>query len=213
MVIYFFCDHASVFNVENSNCAPYALVYLCIQSVVEGCSLQEDTKGCVNIMIDDLSCLEIAAHGSMDDVLDSLHYCVNLTSEMDCSLVILNHEEMYATEENHGLLTHLRSFQTFWLFVLGLESQALLKESNKSPEPDLADLSFFSLAAHTGTDLSPQGPVPESNTCAQTLSAAHNAYGNRSLILGTGPREQKSAKCRFSPVCSPRPAPMHFLGF
>lgn len=57
-------------------------LYREIQRVVEGCSLQEDNKGCINIMIDDLSFLEIAAHGSMDDVLDFLHYCVSLTSEM-----------------------------------------------------------------------------------------------------------------------------------
>nr|CAD1841968.1 unnamed protein product [Ananas comosus var. bracteatus] len=68
-------------------------------------------------MIDDFSFLEIAAHGSMDDVLDFLHYCVSLTSVMDCSLVILNHEDIYATEEDHELLTHLRYFSDFLIKV------------------------------------------------------------------------------------------------
>lgn len=33
-------------------------------------------------MIDDISLLEIAARGSADDVLDFMHYCVALTSEL-----------------------------------------------------------------------------------------------------------------------------------
>ncbi|GJN31106.1 hypothetical protein PR202_gb19464 [Eleusine coracana subsp. coracana] len=60
------------------------------------------------IMIDDISLLEVAARGSINDVLDFLHYCVTLTSEMNCSLVILTHEDIYSSEDNMGLLVHLR---------------------------------------------------------------------------------------------------------
>ena len=38
--------------------------------------------GPFTIMIDDVSLLEVAAHGSVDNVLDFLYYCVTLTSEM-----------------------------------------------------------------------------------------------------------------------------------
>nr|CAD1824853.1 unnamed protein product [Ananas comosus var. bracteatus] len=44
---------------------------------------------------------------------------------------------------------------------------------------DLAKFSLSSLVARTGTGLSHQRQVPESNTCAQRFSAAHHAYGNR----------------------------------
>nr|CAD1821641.1 unnamed protein product [Ananas comosus var. bracteatus] len=77
---------------------------------------------------------------------------------------------------------------------------------------DLANFSFFSLAAHTGTGLSRQGLVPESNTCAQRFSAAHHAYGNRSLIPGTGPREQNLPSVDLRYLLSWTPTPMHFLG-
>ncbi|XP_015690565.1 elongator complex protein 6 isoform X1 [Oryza brachyantha] len=62
------------------------------------------------LMIDDVSLLEVAAHGSVDVVLDFLHYCVTLTSEMvkNCSLVFLIHEDIYSSEEGAGLLMHLR---------------------------------------------------------------------------------------------------------
>ncbi|KAG8056286.1 hypothetical protein GUJ93_ZPchr0002g25798 [Zizania palustris] len=38
--------------------------------------------GQFTIMIDDVSLLEVEAHGSVNDVLDFLHYCVTLTSDM-----------------------------------------------------------------------------------------------------------------------------------
>jgi len=67
-----------------------------------------ENAGQFTIMLDDVSLLEVAAHGSVDNVLDFLYYCVTLTSEMNCSLVILIHEDIYAVEENMGLLLHLR---------------------------------------------------------------------------------------------------------
>lgn len=53
-------------------------VYAKIRNAIEGGS----SRGNVTIMIDDVSLLEIAARGSADDVLDVLHYCVALTSEL-----------------------------------------------------------------------------------------------------------------------------------
>ncbi|CAM0145170.1 unnamed protein product [Urochloa decumbens] len=85
----------------------FVRLYSEIQRVVEVTRAGENA-GHFTIMIDDISLLEVAAHGSVDDVLDFLHYCVTLTSEMDCSLVILIHEDIYAGEENIGLLLHLR---------------------------------------------------------------------------------------------------------
>lgn len=94
-----------------------------------------ENVGKFTIVIDDISLLEVAAHGSVNDVLDFLHYCATLTSEMvndqtwpiplltfafgympfrhyfswqNCSLVILIHEDIYSCEENMGLLVHLR---------------------------------------------------------------------------------------------------------
>ncbi|CAL4922120.1 unnamed protein product [Urochloa decumbens] len=85
----------------------FVQLYSEIQRVVEATRAGENA-GHFTIMIDDISLLEVAAHGSADDVLDFLHYCVTLTSEMNCSLVILIHEDIYAGEENIGLLLHLR---------------------------------------------------------------------------------------------------------
>lgn len=53
----------------------------------------------VSIIIDDLSLMEVAANGSSDYVLDFLQYCRTLTSEFDCSLITLNHEDIYSNED------------------------------------------------------------------------------------------------------------------
>ncbi|XP_062210849.1 elongator complex protein 6 isoform X1 [Phragmites australis] len=82
-------------------------LYSEIQRVVEVHRTGE-IPGQFTIVIDDVSLLEVAAHGSVDDVFDFLHYCVTLASEMNCSLVILIHEDIYASEESMGLLLHLR---------------------------------------------------------------------------------------------------------
>ncbi|KAF8683759.1 hypothetical protein HU200_044692 [Digitaria exilis] len=82
-------------------------LYSEIQRVAEA-TRTEENAGQFTVMVDDITLLEVAAHGSVDDVLDFLHYCVTLTSEMNCWLVILIHEDIYAGEENMGLLLHLR---------------------------------------------------------------------------------------------------------
>ncbi|XP_058109969.1 elongator complex protein 6 [Magnolia sinica] len=68
-----------------------------IQKAVEVSASQEYNGGSITVMIDDVSQLEIAAHGSVDHVLDFVHYCHTLTSELDCSLVMLNHEDIYSS--------------------------------------------------------------------------------------------------------------------
>ncbi|WVZ56519.1 hypothetical protein U9M48_007036 [Paspalum notatum var. saurae] len=78
-----------------------------IQRMVEA-NKTGGNEGQVTIVVDDISLLEVVAHGSVDDVLDFLHYCLTFTSEMDCSLVILIHKDIYAGEENMDLLLHLR---------------------------------------------------------------------------------------------------------
>ncbi|KAK8970743.1 Elongator complex protein 6 [Platanthera guangdongensis] len=82
-------------------------LYSKIQSVVEVISSRDHSRAHISILIDDLSILEIAAHGSMDHVLNFLHYCVTLTSEQNCSLVLLNHEDIYSDIEGRRLLSHL----------------------------------------------------------------------------------------------------------
>lgn len=112
-----------------------AQLYSGVQRVVEACRTGENA-GRFTVMIDDVSLLEVAANGSADDVLDFLHYCVTLTSEMvklnlpitastlssqhihilftlfvswqNCSLVVLIHEDIYSSEDGVGLLVHLR---------------------------------------------------------------------------------------------------------
>ena len=54
--------------------------YSKIQNAVQTSCSRDNAN--VTIMIDDISLLEIAARGSEDDVLDFLHYCVTLTSEL-----------------------------------------------------------------------------------------------------------------------------------
>ncbi|CAM0872617.1 unnamed protein product [Alopecurus aequalis] len=84
-----------------------AQLYDGVRRVVEANKAKEST-GRFTVMIDDVSLLEVAASGSADDVLDFLHYCVTLTSEMNCSLVVLIHEDIYSSEDGVGLLLHLR---------------------------------------------------------------------------------------------------------
>ncbi|KAI9157740.1 hypothetical protein LWI28_027226 [Acer negundo] len=61
--------------------------------------LPEDKKSHVTVMIDDISLVEVAANGASDYVLDFLHYCHALTSEFGCSLVTLNHKDIYSNTE------------------------------------------------------------------------------------------------------------------
>ncbi|EOY18473.1 Elongator protein 6 isoform 2 [Theobroma cacao] len=59
-------------------------------------ALPEVSSKNVTIIIDDLSLMEVAANGSSDYVLDFMHYCRTLTTEFDCSLIALNHEDIYS---------------------------------------------------------------------------------------------------------------------
>lgn len=59
------------------------------------------------IMIDDLSLLEIATHGSTNDVLDFLHYCSTINSNVECSIIVLNHMDIYSTTKVSQLLSQL----------------------------------------------------------------------------------------------------------
>nr|CAD1822980.1 unnamed protein product [Ananas comosus var. bracteatus] len=85
---------------------------------------------------------------------------------------------------------------------------------------DLADFSFFSLATRTGTGLSHQGPVPESNTCAQSsfcrpqcLRGPVSPARDRSLPPGTSPREQNLSNAGFHQFALRGPTSMHFGAF
>uniref|UniRef100_A0A0D9Z5L9 Elongator complex protein 6 n=1 Tax=Oryza glumipatula TaxID=40148 RepID=A0A0D9Z5L9_9ORYZ len=85
----------------------FVRLYGDIQRAIDA-SRTGDNTGRFTLMIDDVSLLEVAAGGSVDDVLDFLYYCVTLTSEMNCSLVFLIHEDIYSSEEGVGVLLHLR---------------------------------------------------------------------------------------------------------
>ncbi|KAL3732130.1 hypothetical protein ACJRO7_028898 [Eucalyptus globulus] len=64
-------------------------------------------KNCITIVIDDIALMEVVANGSSDSVLDFLHYCRTLTSEFDCSVVALNHGDIYSTTEKPMLMLNL----------------------------------------------------------------------------------------------------------
>lgn len=58
----------------------FTALYWKIQNTI--CALPENNKNHATIMIDDMSLMEVAAHGSSDHVLDFMHYCHTLTSEL-----------------------------------------------------------------------------------------------------------------------------------
>ncbi|KAE8724334.1 Elongator complex protein 6 [Hibiscus syriacus] len=70
-------------------------------------ALPEISRKNVSIIIDDLSLMEVAANGSSNYVLDFLHYCRTLTSEFDCSLITLNHEDIYSIEDGRTFLLQM----------------------------------------------------------------------------------------------------------
>ncbi|XP_062077389.1 elongator complex protein 6 [Humulus lupulus] len=76
-----------------------------IQKVIS--ALPQERKSSVTIMIDDISLMEVAARGSMNLVIDFLHYCHTLTSELGCSLVALNHEDIYSSTERPTLVLQM----------------------------------------------------------------------------------------------------------
>ncbi|KAJ4719763.1 elongator complex protein 6-like [Melia azedarach] len=80
-------------------------LYEKIQKKLSG--LPGDKKNYVTIMIDDVSLMEVAANGASDFVLDFLHYCHALTSEFDCTLVTLNHEDIYSSMEGSTFMLQM----------------------------------------------------------------------------------------------------------
>uniref|UniRef100_A0A2N9E2W2 Elongator complex protein 6 n=1 Tax=Fagus sylvatica TaxID=28930 RepID=A0A2N9E2W2_FAGSY len=76
-----------------------------IEKVVSA-SYQENKK-CITIVIDDFSLMEVAANGSSNYVLDFLRYCHTLTSAFGCSLVVLNHEDIYSSTERPALILQM----------------------------------------------------------------------------------------------------------
>lgn len=93
-------------------------LYKSIHQKLQECISSEGKRGGVCIMIDDLSLLEIVAHGSEEHVLDFLHYCRILTSEQGCSLVLLSHQDIYASMDNSSFIRHLEYFADI---VIGVE--------------------------------------------------------------------------------------------
>ncbi|KMS99321.1 hypothetical protein BVRB_2g045940 [Beta vulgaris subsp. vulgaris] len=71
-----------------------------IQKAVEDITSNSGSSKCITIILDDFSLIEVAAKGSFNHSLDFLRYCCTLTSEAGCSLVILNHEDIYFGEES-----------------------------------------------------------------------------------------------------------------
>ncbi|GFY84606.1 elongator protein 6 [Actinidia rufa] len=61
----------------------------------------------ITILIDDISLMEVAVKGSSSHVLDFLHYCRTLTTEFGCSLVVLNHEDIYSSIERPTLILQI----------------------------------------------------------------------------------------------------------
>lgn len=62
-----------------------------------------DAKQSITVVIDDLSLMEVAANGSSNHILDFLHYCHTLTTEFDCSLLLLHHVDVYPSTEKPSL--------------------------------------------------------------------------------------------------------------
>ncbi|THG23291.1 hypothetical protein TEA_020256 [Camellia sinensis var. sinensis] len=76
------------------------------QKAVEVSVLTGGTRS-ITIMIDDISLMEVAANGSSNHVLDFLHYCQTLTTEFGCSLVFLNHKDIYSSMERPTLILQM----------------------------------------------------------------------------------------------------------
>ncbi|XP_043712300.1 elongator complex protein 6-like [Telopea speciosissima] len=98
---FFFFDmpklHHPNADVGNSDQDRVVDLYGKIQKALEVVSISPEYKNsCITIMIDDISLMEVAANGTSNNVVDFLHYCHTLTSELGCSLVILNHEDIYS---------------------------------------------------------------------------------------------------------------------
>ncbi|XP_059666149.1 elongator complex protein 6 isoform X1 [Cornus florida] len=78
-----------------------------IQKTMEECALTGDKRTCMTIMIDDISLMEVATNGSSNHVLDFLHYCHTLTAQFGCSVVALNHVDIYSSTEGPPLILQM----------------------------------------------------------------------------------------------------------
>ncbi|OWM70124.1 elongator complex protein 6 [Punica granatum] len=81
-----------------------ASLYRKVQDAVN--SLVAEERNCITIVVDDISLMEVAANGCSDEVLSFLHYCHTLTSELGCTLIALNHGDVYFSHD--GSTTLLR---------------------------------------------------------------------------------------------------------
>ena len=76
---------------EKTSGGGFVDAYAEIQKAISG--LVRERKNSVTMMIDDVSLMEVAAKGSTSLVLDFLHYCHTLTSELvrhECHYFYLN---------------------------------------------------------------------------------------------------------------------------
>ncbi|KAL6586516.1 hypothetical protein OROMI_001504 [Orobanche minor] len=77
-----------------------------VHKAVELC-LSDEVGRHVTLIIDDISLMEVDANGSSNLVLDFLHYCNSLTEQFDCSLIVLNHADVYSTTDVPKVLLQL----------------------------------------------------------------------------------------------------------
>ena len=79
-----YLPYASILDGDGTHTIEGGVVELYgrIQKAVEISTSNGCNKGCITIMIDDISLLEIAAHGSANHILNFVHYCRTLTTEM-----------------------------------------------------------------------------------------------------------------------------------
>ncbi|VFQ63496.1 unnamed protein product [Cuscuta campestris] len=89
-------------SIENGLLALYGK----IQKAVEASYTSTGSRN-ITVMIDDVSQIEVAVNGSSNHVLDFLHYCYTLTTEFGCSLVTLNHEDIYLSSDKPGLILQM----------------------------------------------------------------------------------------------------------
>ncbi|CAN6471039.1 unnamed protein product [Victoria cruziana] len=81
----------------------YGIIHNAVNaSISSGCN-----QGNVTIMVDDISLLEIVAHGDSNRVLDFLHYCQTLTSEEGSLLILLGHKDIYVNMELDRFLSQV----------------------------------------------------------------------------------------------------------
>uniref|UniRef100_A0A7N0ZVL4 Elongator complex protein 6 n=1 Tax=Kalanchoe fedtschenkoi TaxID=63787 RepID=A0A7N0ZVL4_KALFE len=105
----FFPDKKSdSYSIKKKGCRDSLIsLYAKIRSAVEADGSPEVRRNHVTVMIDDASLLEVAADGCCNHVTDFLHYCHTLTSDFGCSLVVLNHKDIYSCVEGRTPLLQM----------------------------------------------------------------------------------------------------------